>query len=76
MSSGSWTKAQLKTIIQTHISNVVGHFKGDCYAWDVVNEAASDDGGWRSSVFYETMGTDFLAVSFNAASEADPDAKL
>ncbi|KAH6874741.1 glycoside hydrolase superfamily [Thelonectria olida] len=76
VSSGSWTKAQLTSVIEAHISNVVGHFKGDCYAWDVVNEAASDDGGWRSSVFYETMGTDFLAVSFNAAAEADPDAKL
>ncbi|KAH7011366.1 glycoside hydrolase superfamily [Ilyonectria destructans] len=76
VSSGGFTAAQLQSVIEAHISNVVGHFKGDCYAWDVVNEAAADDGTWRSSVFYDTMGTDFLAVSFNAAHEADPNAKL
>lgn len=41
-----------------------------------MNEAADDSGEWRSSVFYDTMGTDFLAISFNAAKAADPDAKL
>ncbi|KAH7149119.1 glycoside hydrolase superfamily [Dactylonectria estremocensis] len=76
VSSGGFTAEQLQSVIEAHISNVVGHFKGDCYAWDVVNEAAADDGTWRSSVFYDTMGTDFLAVSFNAAHEADPNAKL
>lgn len=76
MSSGSFSAAELTSIIETHISNVMGHYKGQCYAWDVVNEAAADDGSWRSSVFYDTMGTDFLAVSFNAAKKADPDTKL
>ncbi|KPM42742.1 Endo-1,4-beta-xylanase 1 [Neonectria ditissima] len=76
VSSGGFSSAELQAVIEAHIANVVGHFKGDCYAWDVVNEAVADDGSWRSSVFYETMGTDFLAVSFNAAREADPDAKL
>ncbi|CAM1500515.1 Fc.00g096770.m01.CDS01 [Cosmosporella sp. VM-42] len=76
VSSGGFTAHELQTIIETHIANVVGHYAGDCYAWDVVNEAASDDGGWRSNVFYDTMGTDFLPVSFNAARKADPDAKL
>jgi endo-1,4-beta-xylanase len=54
----------------------MGHYLGQCYAWDVVNEAASDDGGWRPNVFYDTMGTGFLAISFNAAKAADPDTKL
>lgn len=76
VSSGGFSAEQLTTIIEAHISNVVGHYKGDCYAWDVVNEAVDDDGSWRSSVFYDTLGTDFLAVSFNAAREADPSAKL
>ncbi|KAK7431873.1 hypothetical protein QQZ08_001492 [Neonectria magnoliae] len=76
VSSGGFTAEQLASVIEAHIANVVGHFKGDCYAWDVVNEAAADDGAWRSSVFYNTMGSDFLAVSFNAARKADPDAKL
>ncbi|KAM0438742.1 hypothetical protein ACHAPT_001500 [Fusarium lateritium] len=76
VSSGSFSAEELTTIIEAHISNVVGHYKGDCYAWDVVNEAIGDDGQWRDSVFYQTLGTDYLAISFNAARKADPDAKL
>ncbi|KAH7244749.1 glycoside hydrolase superfamily [Fusarium solani] len=76
VSGGSFSKEELTTIIEAHISNVVGHYKGDCYAWDVVNEAIGDDGNWRDSVFYQTLGTDYLAISFNAARKADPDARL
>jgi endo-1,4-beta-xylanase len=76
VSSGTWTAEELTEIIETHIANVAGHFAGQCYHWDVVNEPADDSGAWRSSVFYDTLGTDFLAISFNAAKDADPDAKL
>ncbi|KAF4977922.1 hypothetical protein FZEAL_5627 [Fusarium zealandicum] len=76
VSSGSFSAKELQSIIEAHISNVVGHYKGDCYAWDVVNEAIDDSGEWRDSVFYQTLGTDYLAISFNAARKADPEAKL
>ncbi len=39
----------MQRIIQTHITNVAGHYKGQCYAWDVVNEAFEDDGKFRQS---------------------------
>ncbi|KAH7193777.1 glycoside hydrolase superfamily [Fusarium flagelliforme] len=74
--AGKFSKSELTEIIEAHIANVVEHYKGDCYAWDVVNEAIDDSGEWRDSVFYQTLGTDFLAISFNAAKKADPDAKL
>ncbi|KAJ0350808.1 Glycoside hydrolase, 10 [Colletotrichum chrysophilum] len=76
VSSGSWTAATLTAVIQTHISNVMKHYLGQCYAWDVVNEAAADDGTWRESVFYNTLGTDYLPISFRAARAADPNTKL
>ncbi|KAM5360655.1 hypothetical protein ACJZ2D_013615 [Fusarium nematophilum] len=76
VSGGSFSAEELQSIIEAHIANVVGHYKGDCYAWDVVNEAIGDDGNWRDSVFYQTLGTDYLAISFNAAKKADPAAKL
>lgn len=63
-------------MIQTHIANEVGHYKGQCYSWDVVNEAIADDGTYRTSVFYNTLGTDYIPIAFEAAAAADPDAKL
>ncbi|KAK3934523.1 glycoside hydrolase superfamily [Diplogelasinospora grovesii] len=74
--SGSWTRSTLQSVIETHISNVMGHYVGQCYAWDVANEAVADDGNWRDSVFYRTFGTGFLAISFNAGQKADPNTKL
>ncbi|KAL2263957.1 hypothetical protein VTK26DRAFT_3951 [Humicola hyalothermophila] len=74
--SGSWNRATLTEVIETHIANVMGHYKGQCYAWDVVNEAVDDSGAWRNSVFFQTFGTDYFAIAFNAARRADPDAKL
>lgn len=51
VSSGSWTASTLTSVIESHISNVAGHYKGKCYAWDVVNEALNDDGTYRQSVY-------------------------
>lgn len=62
--------------METHISNVVGHYAGQCYSWDVVNEALADDATYRSSVFYDTLGTDYFGIAFAAAAAADPEAKL
>jgi len=76
VSSGTWTKDSLTKVIETHMNNVMGHYKGQCYAWDVVNEAVADDGNWRDNVFLKTFGTDYLPLSFNLAKAADPDTKL
>ncbi|KAL0942631.1 glycosyl hydrolase family 10 [Colletotrichum truncatum] len=63
-------------VIQTHIQNVAGHYKGQCYAWDVVNEALEDNGAYRNSPLYRALGKDFITVAFQAAAAADPAAKL
>lgn len=63
--------------LRTHISNVVSHFKGKVYAWDVVNEAIDDGGNiYRGSKWYNICGEDFIIEAFKAARQADPELKL
>lgn len=57
MTSDTWTNATLTAAVEAHIQSEVGHYKGLCYAWDVVNEALDDSAAYRTDVFYETMGT-------------------
>ncbi|KAJ1337269.1 endo-1,4-beta-xylanase [Microdochium nivale] len=77
VSGGSWTKAALTQVIEAHVANVVAHYKGKCYAWDVVNEALNEDGTWRESVFSTAFGGGgWIDVAFKATAIADPAAKL
>lgn len=71
-----WTADELRQIIIDHITEVAGYYKGKCYAWDVVNEALNEDGTYRESIFYTTLGEDYIKLAFQVASEIDPDAKL
>ncbi|CAO2647319.1 Nn.00g082410.m01.CDS01 [Neocucurbitaria sp. VM-36] len=69
-------KATLTTVIQDHVTTLLTRWKGQVYAWDVINEMFDESGGFRSSVFYNVLGQDFVKIAFEAAKKADPDAKL
>jgi endo-1,4-beta-xylanase len=71
-----WTPEELTSIIEEHIINVAGHYKGKCHHWDVVNEALEDDGTYRKSVFYNVLGESYIPLAFRLAAEVDPEAKL
>jgi len=73
------TKDTLYARMKKHITDVVSRYKGKIYAWDVVNEAVSDDSSKvyrEESPFYKIAGEEYLAKAFEYAHEADPDAKL
>jgi endo-1,4-beta-xylanase len=63
-------------ILCTHIKTVVSHYRGQVYAWDVVNEAVNADGTLRNSFWMQRIGPDHIAMAFQWAREADPSALL
>lgn len=77
------TPAQVKTRLQAYVTDIVTHFKGKIYAWDVVNEVVTDDGSestapYRNSNWYQAAGNskDYIDWAFEAARAADPDVLL
>lgn len=74
--NGKFTKKELMEILHNHIRKLVQHYKGRIYCWDVVNEAFETDGSFRHSLWYDTIGPDYIEMAFQWAHEADPDALL
>jgi len=72
----SMTPDQLRAVLKKHITDVVSHFKGEIWQWDVVNEAFNDDGTLRNDIFLQKLGPGYIADAFRWAHEADPKAQL
>ena len=75
------TRAEVKARLEKYVTDVVTHFKGKVYAWDVVNEVVSDENGatapYRNSNWYQAAGgPEYIDWAFEAARKADPDALL
>ena len=75
---GLTDKDTLYARLKAHIDTVVGRYKQDIYAWDVVNEVISDEGDTllRTSKWTEIAGSEFISKAFEYAHAADPDALL
>jgi endo-1,4-beta-xylanase len=75
--------AEMQAVMVNHITQLMTHYKGKMYAWDVVNEA------WETTVkkgdgtatlgkdaFSTKIGETFIDLAFQTARQVDPDALL
>ncbi|KAG9047074.1 hypothetical protein FS837_003111 [Tulasnella sp. UAMH 9824] len=76
LNNGTWDKKTLTSIMVNHIVKMGSHWKGKLYAWDVVNEPFNDDGTWRSSIWHDIIGPEFINIAFTTAGAVDPHSKL
>ena len=74
---------ELRAILHDHIRKVMSRYRGQIFAWDVVNEAIDETGNLRSSLWYDQpgiglagKGTAYIEESLRWAHDADPDALL
>ncbi|MFB9800449.1 endo-1,4-beta-xylanase, partial [Streptomonospora salina] len=74
--NGNFSQSELRSVMENHIDEVAGRYAGDIAYWDVANEIFMGDGSWRNSVFYDTLGPDFVADALRMTAEADPNAEL
>jgi uncharacterized protein (TIGR03437 family) len=78
--------ATMSAALQDHITTVMTHYKGQVFAWDVVNEAISDtqtgtgtvmkDSIWYNQPGIGATGTGYVEQALRWARSADPDALL
>jgi endo-1,4-beta-xylanase len=69
VTNGGFDNATLIEILKNHITEEVTHYKGKCYAWDVVNEAISDDSGapLRDNIFLSTIGESYIPIQMQSS---------
>ena len=81
VTSGAIGKDELRALLQKHVTDVVTHFKGKIWQWDVVNEALSDPWDTPNEIHYkgfwnEHYGPEYIADAFRWARAVDRDALL
>lgn len=67
VSNGGFDNKTLISVMENHIKTVMLRYADVCTRWDVVNEALNEDGTYRQSVWYNTIGDAFLPIAFRFA---------
>ncbi len=78
LENGNWSRAELLALMKDHITQIMSHYKGKIFEWDVANECITDGNNniLRDSFWRKIIGDDYLDSAFNYARLADPDALL
>jgi endo-1,4-beta-xylanase len=76
VASGDITPGELRGILRRHVTDVVSHFRGRIYQWDVVNEVIDDNANLRDTLWLQQLGPGYIADVFRWARRADPRVKL
>ncbi|HEY9636836.1 MAG TPA: endo-1,4-beta-xylanase [Coleofasciculaceae cyanobacterium] len=76
LNENKFTRDELIAILREHIQTVVGRYRGQVVAWDVVSEAINRDGSLRDTIWLRNIGPEYIDLAFRWAHEADPKARL
>jgi endo-1,4-beta-xylanase len=77
LDEGTFTDAELRSILKKHIFTVVGRYKGKILQWDVANEIFNENGEYRpENIWITRLGPGIVADAFRWAHQADPKAQL
>lgn len=64
---------RMENYIKTVVTWADENYPGLVSCWDVVNEAADDGGGMRKSLWYQTIGEDYVQRAFEYARKYAPE---
>ncbi|KAL9623478.1 MAG: hypothetical protein Q9160_002158 [Pyrenula sp. 1 TL-2023] len=74
LANGNWTNATLTAVLEREITAQITHYGDACYAWDVVNEAFTDDATtsiYRDDLWSQVIGAPaYIYLSFQFAQAA------
>lgn len=74
------TPEQMRATLEEYVEKTVTHYAGKVYAWDVVNEIISEEGGYRSDKgwekYYDGNLDELVCLAFKTAQRCDPNAEL
>lgn len=77
LTEGIWTRETLSDVLRTWIRATVARYRGQVFAWVVVNEPLSYESvALYNNVWRRVIGDDYIDLAFRWAHEADPDARL
>ena len=77
LAQGSWSRDELRQVMREHLRALLGRYRGDISAWDVINEPFEDTTPHlRENLWYRVLGPDYIAEALSMAHEFDPEAKL